>query len=556
MPSALRLMRRVRLGRRQRRWRAGLSPLMRRILAVNLIALLILAGGILYLTEFRSSLIEQRLERLVVEARTIAGAIGESATGGPEASGIEIEEAQRIIARLAGPTRTRARLFGRSGSLAVDSRFLPATQAITAEPLPPIEERRVIETHLTDLLDRLLDNLAPNPVFPRYRERAEQRAEDYVEVVSALAGEAATERRMLEEGTILLSAAVPVQRFRRVLGALMLTADTGEIEELIRAEQLTILKVFAASLGATLLLSLFLASTIARPINRLAAAAETVRRNIGRDAQLPQLERKDEIGDLSRALSDMTAALYRQIDAIESFAADVAHELKNPLSSLHSAVESLERADKPEIKARLLAIIKEDVHRIDRLISDISDASRLDAELSRGRMEPVDMGELVSTVLRERTARQAGDKTGPTLRCEGCETPLLIVRGLESRLMQVVTNLLENAISFSPDSGEILLRLTRRNAWVRLSVEDDGPGLPKGAERKIFQRFYSERPDKEAFGRHSGLGLSICRQIVEAHGGEIWAENRLSDPAPDASDGGEPAILGARFVVRLPAASP
>jgi len=553
MPFAYRLTRPARPGGRRRR--ARLSPLMRRILAVNLIALLILLGGVFYLTEFRSSLIEQRLERLVVEARIIAGAIGESATGGPEASGVEIEEAGRIIARLAGPTLTRARLFDRSGSLAVDSRFLPATQAVTAEPLPPIGEAPAFETRFGDTLDRLLDRLTPSPVLPRYRERADQRAEDYVEVISALAGEAATERRMLDEGTVLLSAAVPIQRFRRVLGALMLTADTGEIEELIRAEQLNILKVFAASLGVTLLLSLFLASTIARPINRLAAAAETVRRNIGRDTQLPQLERKDEIGDLSRALSDMTAALYRQIDAIESFAADVAHELKNPLSSLHSAVESLERTDKPELRAKLLAIIKEDVRRIDRLISDISDASRLDAELSRGRMEAVDMGELVAAVLRERAARQADGKESPALRCEGCDGKRLVVRGLESRMMQVVTNLLENATSFSPENGEILLRLSREGESVRLSIEDEGPGLPKGSERKIFQRFYSERPEKEAFGRHSGLGLSICRQIVEAHGGEIWAENRVSDDAENDTEAGNRAVLGARFVVRLPAGS-
>ena len=554
MPFADRFAR-LRPGAGRARWRAGLSPLMRRILAVNLIALLILLGGIFYLTEFRSSLIEQRLERLVVEARIIAAAIGESATGGPEASGVEIEEARRIIARLAGPTRTRARLFDRSGTLAVDSRLLPATQAVIAEPLPPIGEAPEFGIRFADLLDRLLDRLTPDPPLPRYRERTEQRAEDYGEVVSALAGEPAIERRMLEDRTVLLSAAVPVQRFRRVLGALMLTADTSEIEELIRAEQLTILEVFAASLGVTLLLSLFLASTIARPINRLAAAAEAVRRNIGRDAQLPQLERKDEIGDLSRALSAMTAALYRQIDAVEAFAADVAHELKNPLSSLHSAVESLERTDKPELKARLLAIIKEDVHRIDRLISDISDASRLDAELSRGRMEPVDMGELVTSVLHERTTRRTDGEIGITLRCEGCDGPRRVVRGLASRLKQVVTNLLENAISFSPEDGEIVLRLAQEGAWIRLAVDDDGPGLPAGAERRIFERFYSERPDKEAFGRHSGLGLSICRQIVEAHGGEIWAENRLPDAEQDETgdDGGR--VLGSRFVLQLPSES-
>jgi len=529
------------------RWRARLSPLMRRILAVNLIALLILFGGILYLTEFRENLVERRLDRLLMEARIIAGAIGESATGGPEASEVDADEAERIIARLIGPTRTRARLFERTGQLVVDSRFLPTTEAVITEPLPPLGQEPPVSSRLSRLVDAILDSLAPRPELPLYRERADQRAQDYVETISALAGEATTRRRLLADDSVLLSAAVPVQRFRRVLGTLMLTADTREIEAIVRAEQITILEVFAASLGITLLLSLFLASTIARPINRLAAAAERVRRNIGREAQLPQIDRADEIGDLSRALSEMTAALYRQIDAVEAFAADVAHELKNPLSSLHSAVESLERTDKPELRARLLAIIKEDVRRIDRLISDISDASRLDAELSRGRMERIELDRLAGSIVRERDARESDSVRGVHLRLDLPETGTIVVDGIESRLTQLLDNLIDNAISFSPEGGTVRLRLWREGAWAALAVEDEGPGLPPGAESKIFDRFYSERPEEEAFGRHSGLGLSICRQIADAHGGEIRAESR---PACEGSE--KPA--GARFVLRLPLA--
>jgi len=533
-------------------WRAGLSPLVRRILAVNLIALLFLAGGILYLTEFRANLIERRLDRLAVEAEIIAGALGESATGGPEASGVDSEEARRIIARLVGPTQTRARLFSTEGALVVDSRFLPSSGQVMAETLPPLDAAPPLSERAAGLVNAVLDAFAAEPELPVYRERAEQRAQDYVEAVSALDGEPASRRRLLPDGTMLLSAAAPVQRFRRVLGALMLSADTREIEAIVRAEQITILQVFAGALAVTLIISLFLASTIARPINRLARAADQVRRNIGRETQLPQIERKDEIGGLSRALSEMTAALYRQIDAVESFAADVAHELKNPLSSLHSAVESLERTDDPAMKARLVEIVQDDVRRIDRLISDISDASRLDAELSRGRMETVDLGELANSLVRAQNARLAGESGEAPVRFEPPEPGTMLVPGLESRLGQVITNLLDNALSFSPEPGSVALDLRREDGWVAVTVADSGPGLPEGAQDKIFERFYSERPQEEAFGRHSGLGLSICKQIVAAHGGEIRAENR---DAGESEDGEAPsASPGARFILRLPAA--
>jgi len=533
-------------------WRFGLSPLVRRILAVNLIALLILVGGILYLTEFRANLIERRLDRLTVQAEIIAGALGESATGGPEASGMVREEAQRIIVRLAGPTQTRARLFSTDGHLLVDSRFLPSSAGVIAEPLRPIGESPALSERAAGLANTLLDLFVDDPQLPRYRERPEQRAEDYVETVRALSGEAATQRRVLPDGTMLISAAVPVQRFRRVLGALMLSADTRDIEAIVREEQITILKVFAAALAVTLIVSLFLASTIARPINRLAKAADQVRRNIGRENHLPQIERSDEIGELSSALSEMTAALYRQIDAVESFAADVAHELKNPLSSLHSAVESLERTDDPDMKARLAEIVQDDVRRIDRLISDISDASRLDAELSRGHMATVDLGELAGSLVRAQNARQAAETDEEAVRFTPPEPGTMLVNGLESRLGQVITNLLDNARSFSPDPGTVSLDLRREGERILLTVEDSGPGLPAGAESKIFERFYSERPEDEAFGRHSGLGLSICRQIVTAHGGEIHAENRDAGAGENAQACQDEC--GARFIVSLPAA--
>lgn len=543
----------------RRRWRGPISPLVRRILAINLIALMIIVGGIFYLTEFRDNLISRRIERLMVEAEILAAAIGESATAGPEASTIDAPEARLIIARLVGPSETRARLFDLDGELMVDSRFLASSRSVMAEPLPPLNLKKPLSERLLDIVNVFLDLVSEPPEVPTYNEVPEQKASDYIEVISALAGEQSYQVRLLESDTLLLSAAFPVQRFRRVLGALMVTADTRDIESIVRSEQIMILKVFAGALGTTLLLSIFLASTIARPIRQLAAAAERVRHGIGRESRMLTLRRNDEIGDLSLALSDMTQALYHQIDAIEAFAADVSHELKNPLSSLRSAVESLGRTDKPEVKEQLLAIITEDVRRLNRLITDISDASRLDAELTRSRMEPVDMGSLVAMLVDAHRARD--DRALPQFVFHEPKAGVMMVHGLESRLGQVIANLLENAITFSPPGGIIRVSLSRHSTMVELTVEDEGPGLPEGAEDRIFERFYSERPDPEAFGIHSGLGLSISKQIVEAHQGTIRAENRLTTIAPETKDKEDDtrtvvqsAILGACFRVCLPRA--
>lgn len=519
---------------------------MLRIMAVNLIALMSIVGGIFYLTEFRQNLIDRRMDQLRVQAEILAGAIGEAATAGPESSSINEPDARLIIARLVGPSEIRARLFGIEGQLMVDSRFLAGSQSVVAEILPPLGREKSLREKMLDQLNDLLDLVADRPMVPLYHESPTQQAGDYIEVLSALSGEPDRQIRALEGGPLLLSAAFPVQRFRRVLGALMVSADTSDIESIVRSEQIMILKVSAASLAATLLLSIFLASTIARPVRQLARAAERVRNGIGREKRLPRFDRNDEIGDLSLALSDMTEALYRQIDAIDSFAADVAHELKNPLSSLRSAAESLSRTDKPDIRERLLAIIAEDVRRLDRLITDISDASRLDADLTRSRMEPLDLGLLVAMLVdANRTREDCGQKT---ILFQEPKPGTMMVRGLESRLAQVIANLLENAISFSPDGGTIRLSLSRKGARLELLVEDEGPGLPEGAAQRIFERFYSERPEPEAFGTHSGLGLSISKQIVEAHKGQISASNRAASPDGDT----DTPPSGARFCVSLP----
>jgi two-component system sensor histidine kinase ChvG len=348
-------------------------------------------------------------------------------------------------------------------------------------------------------------------------------------------------------GRLMISVAVPVQRYRQVLGALMLSSDDTGIEVALRDVRIDILNVFLVVLSATVLLSLYLASTIARPVRRLAEAADQVRRGQGRKAQIPDLSsRGDEIGDLSAALKDMTAALWDRMDAIERFAADVAHEIKNPLSSLRSAVETIARVEDPMQQKKLMSILLDDVKRLDRLISDISDASRLDAELSRAELEPVAIGRMLETLIEiQRTAQPDGATFDLDLQGDA---DALVVMGIEGRLVQVFRNLLSNAVSFSPPGGNIRIRCGREADAVIVAVEDQGPGIPDAKLEAIFDRFYTQRPPGEKFGTHSGLGLSISRQIVEAHGGRIWAEN-LRDPA--APLGGS---LGARFTVRLPAA--
>ena len=515
---------------RPRHYSRGLSPLMVRIMVVNAMALLILVGGVLYLNQFRQNLIDQRIEALTIQAEIIAGALGESAAGGPEATEIDLAPARQIITRLVGPTDNRARLFATDGRMIADSRFLAGDKRLIEEELPSLGTKPSFGAQFEDILHRLLDGLIPPAQAPSSVDRPGMRATDFLEVTAALEGAAMTQMRMRADDKMVINIAVPIQRFRRVLGALLLTAQTEDIDAIVRDEQMLTVKVFGGAL--------------VRPIRILARSAERVRRAIGREENIPEFaDRMDEIGDLSRSLSDMTQALYNQIDAVEQFAADVAHEIKNPLSSMRSALETLERTDRKDIQERLFAILRDDVRRIDRLITDISDASRLDAELTRGRMEQVDIAVMLKVLADAYVTTHCPD--GIELEFGDYEAGIFQVNGIEARLGQVWRNLIDNAISFSPEGGKIKIALVRRDRRLFVTVEDQGPGMPDGAEEKIFSRFYSERPDTEAFGSHSGLGLAISRQVVEAHGGRIHAENKI------AEDG---SVLGARFVVELPLA--
>ncbi|HEY2540133.1 MAG TPA: stimulus-sensing domain-containing protein [Stellaceae bacterium] len=532
--------------RRARVRRRPFSPLTLRILAVNVLALALLAGGFLYLGKYQAGLIDQQIEALKTQGEVFAAALGEGAVldSADEGEVLLPDLAREMMRRLVAPTKTRARLFDIHGDAIADSRVLRGpggTIQVTELPPPEADIRWLIDRvygWITDLLPQ-------HKRYSAYRESFSPHAADYPEVERALAGETtAMIRRDPSTAGFVLSVAIPVQRYKQVLGALMLSTGSGEIEEELRTVRLELLRIFGVALAVTVLLSLYLAGTIARPIRRLAAAAERGRGRHSR-VEIPDFTRRgDEIGDLSGSLREMTDELWQRMSAIERFAADVAHEIKNPLSSLKSAVETAVRIEDPAIQRRLMAIILDDVERLDRLITDISDASRLDAELSRLELGPVDIAAMLGALVDVHEATRADGRPRLALDLPDRGRPLM-VPGIETRLSQVFLNVIANAESFSPPDGEIHLTV-RYDGWaVLITVDDDGPGIPEDKLMSIFDRFYSERPVGEKFGTHSGLGLSISKQIVEAHRGMIWAENRK----------GGGAVIGARFCIRLPAQS-
>ncbi|KQK28609.1 histidine kinase [Bosea thiooxidans] len=554
------------------------SSLTRRILVLNLGGLVALLLGFLYLNQFREGLIEARVQSLLTQGEIIAGAIASSATveidtitidpdkllqlQAGESAGIaedpldfsiNPEKVAPLLRRLVTPTKTRARVYDKDGMLTLDSRSLYSRGDVLRLDLP-----RVGEPDEPPLLERtwnMLRNRLGKADVPTYDDFENANGKSYPEVARALNGSPASVVRVNTRGQTIVSVAVPVQRFRTVKGALLLSTQGGDIDAVIAAERFAIFQVFAVAAGVMIVLSVLLAGTIAEPIRKLADAAQRVRRGVKSREQIPDFSsRHDEIGHLSGTLRDMTKALYSRIEAIESFAADVAHELKNPLTSLRSAVETLPRAKSDESRGRLLSVIQHDVRRLDRLISDISDASRLDAELARNDSAPVDVAqvlEAVVTIQNETRPGQAKIELTSDRRSLRPGADSFLVMGHDSRIGQVLVNLIDNARSFSPPDKPVRVGISRVANDVLVTVEDEGPGIEPHALERIFERFYTDRPN-EGFGQNSGLGLSISRQIVEAHRGSIRAENRLGPVGPD----GEAPRIGARFIVCLPSAYP
>ncbi len=528
--------------------------LTRRILAINLIVLLVPVGGFFFLDEYQASLVDAETETLRVQGEAFAGALGTSAVANVSGQGQVIEpvEAGQILRRLVEPTNSRARLFSTSGNLIADTQYLRSPRGVVRiEELPPPDEVMSVTDWFETRIDAVLNWLPGRYELPLYREAALQKASDYEEVIGALTADGATAVRRHGAGGLVISVAVPVQRYKQVIGVLMLSTGSVEVEKAMRAVRIDILKVFAVALFTTVALSVYLAGTIARPLHRLTAAAERVRLGRGREVEIPEFSgRHDEIGELSRDMRAMTEALWDRMDAIERFAADVAHEIKNPLTSLRSAVETVARITDPEQQRRLMAIILDDVQRLDRLISDISDASRLDAELSRDPPSPVDVTNVLQAVVEMQ--QLAAKPAAPQIVLDIEDGRPLIVQAFEGRLGQVFRNIIANATSFSPSGSRIVVRARRQDGRrghdVVVTIDDDGPGIPEANLESIFQRFYTDRPETPGASAgappasHSGLGLSISRQIVEATGGRIRAENRRDDA-------GE--IVGARFTVEL-----
>jgi two-component system sensor histidine kinase ChvG len=549
------------------------SSLTRRIVSLNLVGLIALVASILYLSQFRAGLIDARAQSLLVQGEIIAGAIAASATvetntitidpdrlldlkpgetyGAPdELSGLDFpinpERVAPVLRRLISPTKTRARIYDRDGVLILDSRSLYGRGDVLRFELPPPSSEKPGFAERAMIAVRTWLNRGD---LPLYRELGPENGNGYQEVQQSLNGQKSSMVRINERGEVIVSVAVPVQRFRAVHGSLMLSTQGDDIDQMVTAERLAILKVFAVAAVVMIVLSLLLASTIAGPVRRLADSAERVRRRIRTRVEIPDFtRRRDEIGHLSGALRDMTDALYNRIEAIEMFAADVSHELKNPLTSLRSAVETLPLARNENSRARLLAVIEHDVKRLDRLISDISDASRLDAELQRNDVAPVDVRRLLTTLTSVANETKLGHDVGVEVRFEGGPKDTFSVPGHDSRLGQVISNLLVNAQSFSTPGGKVRIVCRRLKSDIEITVDDDGPGIGRDALERIFERFYTDRPH-QGFGQNSGLGLSISKQIIEAHSGKIWAENRVGPVNAE----GEIPVTGARFVIRLPA---
>lgn len=501
------------------RWsgRVSLTP---RILAVNIFALALLAGGFFYLDSYRSRIVDSRVAQAQREVQLVAEALRSVAP----------DQRDELMLRLARDTRARLRLYDDHGALLSDTRALGLRNLVLQDP-----DKQGWGQASARFLDAMIDTVVGAPRAPLYRDRSDGLSWPDVRAARNARAIPATVWRAPDR-TPIISAAAAVPGH----GVVMTTANATDITQTVRVERFRLSVVLLIVSLVSILLSLFLARTIVRPLRRLARAAVRVRLGRAREVVVPRLpSRRDEVGMLARALSDMSLALRARIDATESFAADVTHEMKNPLASMRSAIESLSSVQDPTLRERLMGILRDDVHRMDRLITDISEASRLDGQLSRAKFEPVDLGGMISGMIAQREER--GPERGIRLKFDSSGDHFIVL-GEGARLERVFENLIDNATSFSPDGGLIAIAATRANGTLTIKVEDEGPGVPEEAREQVFDRFESLRPEGEEFGKHSGLGLAIARTIVEGHQGHISVESR------------EDRLKGARFVVKLPLA--
>jgi two-component system sensor histidine kinase ChvG len=493
-----------------------------RVLAVNIFALAILGGSLFYIDSFRSRLTAARLSELETQAELVGIALATAPR----------DQWRPMLAEMGRRSDVRLRVYGADGGRQIDSWEGGQPTYSLRDP-----EDEPLRKHIAQILDNALDAIVGAKAPPDYVEPAADTIKAWPEAASTQAGRnSRIGLRRAPDGTAFVSAAANIERTDAVV---LLTSNARDIRRVVRSERLTLGFIVLSTLILSVLLSLFLARTIARPLRRLAEAALQVRLGRARDVTVPMLpSRSDEIGLLARALHDMSQALRYRIDATEAFAADVTHELKNPLASLRSAVDSLDRVEDPDLRKQLLDVVRHDVWRLDRLISEIAEISRLDAELTRARFEPIDVGQMIESLVPGWEVRAAGANV--RIAFARPRVGSAIVMGEESRLVRAIDNIVDNAVSFSPANGLVEITAAGIEDSVVISVEDEGPGVTADVRDAIFHRFHSVRPDGEAFGSHSGLGLAIAKATVEGHDGRISVEDR--------HDGAR----GARFVIRLP----
>lgn len=550
--------------------------LARRIVLSNAVGLMILLGGYLYLNQYKDWLVDARLDSLTAQGEIIAQAVAASATPDGQRTAVDPEAPPELIppldnlrddgfAALAfsiGPEKVapilrrliqpdiRARVYDREGRLVVDTEDFLSTGKLgeirKPEGVPDRPRTKNLWTRMTEYL------FASD--LPVLRELDRANGNYYPPVRSAMNGTGTPMLLLNEEGQQIVSYAAPIKRAQQIHGVLLLSTDPGDIEKVLNKERNAIIKLAGLALATSFLVSMLLAYSVAGPIHNLSAAAEAVSQDINARHRLPDFtDRTDEVARLAEAFKAMTASLHRRIEASEKFAADVAHELKNPLTAANATAQSLAYVRTDQERDQLVVQIRAELKRLNRLISDVSNASRLDAELALQQREPVDLAEVLGNVVDTFRDMTSGSGQSVDLEIRRGTGGDLVVMGQDGRLGQVATNLIDNALSFSPEDGRVLVVVRRDGDMVEVAVEDEGPGIASDKLEKVFERFYTYRPTATTSrGNNSGLGLAITREIVKAHGGLIWAENRQ----PELTDNGvvDGERRGARFLVRLPAA--